>query len=86
MRTSRRRTDFDGKTNGRAESSEHIDKRVGTEEIDAPAEEIADAGLSHAQRLGGRLLFEAASRNELLYLNHEVSPDQQVFGLFAAKS
>jgi hypothetical protein len=51
-----------------------------------PGEEIADARLSHAQGLGGSPLLEAASRDELLYLNHEIRSDQQAFGLLTAKS
>ncbi len=50
---SRRRTDLDGQTNRRTKASEHIDERIGTEEVDTPAEEITDARLRHAQSLGG---------------------------------
>ena len=62
---SRRPANFNGQTNGRAEAGKHIDKRVGSEEIDAPPEKITDAGLRHAQCPGGSLLFEATSRDEL---------------------
>ena len=80
-----RSTNLDGQTNRRSESCEHIDQCIGTKEVDTPPEEITDARLSHAQSLGGRLLLEPTRRNELLYLNHEIRPDQQVFGLLTAK-
>ena len=83
---SRRRANLHDQTNRRTEPSKHIDERIGTEEIDTPAEEIADTRLRHAERLGGSPLFESASRDELLYLDHEVRPDQQMFGLLTAKS
>ena len=73
--SSRRPTNLDGQTNRRTKASEHIDERIGTEEVDTPAEEIADARLRHAQCLGGSLLFEAASHDKLLYRAHRVRHD-----------
>lgn len=35
--------------------------------------------------LGGSPLLKTTRRNELLYLNHEIGPDQQMFGLLTAK-
>ena len=70
---SRRRTNLDGQTNRRTKASEHIDERIGT---DTPAEEIADARLRHTQGFGCSLLLETASQDKLLYLDHEVRPDQ----------
>ena len=52
---SRRRTNLDGQTNRRTKASEHINERIRTEEVDTPAEEIADARLSHAQCLAAVL-------------------------------
>ena len=40
------RTNFNGQTNRRTKSSEHIDECVGTEEINTPPEDIADAQLN----------------------------------------
>ncbi len=45
---SRHLTNLDGQTNRRTKASEHIDERIGTEEVNTPAEKIADARLSHA--------------------------------------
>jgi hypothetical protein len=69
---SRRPTNLDGQPNRCTKSSEPIDRRVGAEEVDLPAEEIADPRLHHAQSLGGSPLLEATSREKLLYLKHEV--------------
>jgi len=63
--------------NRRTKPSQHVDERIGAEEINTPAEEIADARLGHAECLGGSLLLEAASHDELLYLDHEFRPDQR---------
>ncbi len=41
-----------------------------------PAEEIADARLRYTQGSGCSLLLETASQDKLLYLDHEVRPDQ----------
>lgn len=83
---SRRRTNLDGQTNRRTKAGEHIDERIGTEEVNTPAKEIADSGLSHAQSLGGSLLFEPASRDKLLHLDHEIRPDQKMLGFLATES
>jgi hypothetical protein len=45
-------------TNHRTKASEHIDERLGAKEVDTSTQEIADARLRHAQRLGGSPLLE----------------------------
>ena len=75
-------TNLHGQTNRRIEPSQHVDDAS----VLSPLEEIADARLRYTQGSGCSLLFEAASHDELLYLDHEIRPDQQVFGLLTAKS
>src|SRR6266850_464586 len=82
---SRRGVDLHRQTYLRSEPGQHVDQRVRTEQVDTPTEEIADAGLSHTEYLGRCSLFEAAGRDELLHLDHEVRSDQQMLGLLAAK-
>jgi hypothetical protein len=77
---------LDGQPNRRPHTSEHVDERISNEEIDTASEKVAEARLHHAQCLGGSLLLKTTRRNELLYLNHEVSPDQQMLGFLSTKS
>lgn len=59
-RCSGRRAWLDGETHTCSKSSQHIDERIRTEEIDAPAEEIADTRLGHAKHLCCRFLLDTA--------------------------
>ena len=68
-----------------AEAGQYVDQRISTEQVDTPPKEIADARLSHAEDLGCRFLLETARCNELLHLNHEIRPDQEMLGLVVAK-
>src|SRR5713101_6369181 len=80
-----RGADLHRETYLRSEPGQHVDQCVRTEQVDPPTEEIADAGLSHTEYLGRCSLFEAAGRDELLHLDHEVRSDQQMLGLLEAK-
>jgi hypothetical protein len=42
----------DGETDTGSEASQHVDQRVGAEQVDAASEDIADPGLRHAEDLG----------------------------------
>lgn len=77
--------DFYGETYLCPEPGQHIDEGIRAEQVDAPTEKIADAGLSHTDYLGRGFLLEAAGRDEFLHLNHEVRPNQQMFSFLAAK-
>lgn len=68
-----------------AEPGQHVDQRVVTEQVDTPAEEIADTGLGYPDYLGRDTLLETARCDELLHLYHEICANQQMLGLFAAK-
>ncbi len=68
-----------------AKPGQHVDERIRTEEIDPPAEEIADARLGHTEHLRGSSLFEATRSNEFLHLDHEIRSNQQMLSLLAAK-
>ena len=77
--------DFHRETYMCPKPGQYIDERIRAEQVDAPTKEITDAGLSHTEYLGRGFLLEAAGCDEFLHLNHEVRPDQQMLGFFAAK-
>jgi hypothetical protein len=84
-RPSGRRPNLDSQTHHSAEPRQHVDERVHTKQVDPTTEEIADAGLSHAEYLRGWLLLEATGCDKLLQVDHEVRSDQQMLSLLAAK-
>jgi len=43
---------LDRETNTCAEASQHVDQRVGAEQVDAASQEVADARLRHSKDLG----------------------------------
>ncbi len=59
-RQSRYRANLDCQAHRRTEPSQHVDKRVRTEQVDTPAEKIANTGLGYTEYLGRAFLFEAA--------------------------
>ena len=71
MRPSGSRANRDGQVHRRSEPSQHVDKRVRTEQVDPPTEEIADAWLGYTEYLGCVSLFETAGSDELLNLDHQ---------------
>jgi hypothetical protein len=85
MRPSGSRANLDCQAHRRTEPSQHIDKRVRTEQVDPPTEKIANTGLGYIEYLGCISLFEAARRDELLNLDHQIRSDQQMLGLFVPK-
>ena len=69
-----------------ANTSEHVDEGVDAEEVDLSFVEIADAGLSDAEELGGFRLFQTLRFNGLAEVDHQVRADLQVFGFFRGET
>lgn len=66
------------KAHAHAESRQHVDQAVRTEQIDASSEQIADARLSDVQQPSGLDLREFSGGERLLELEQQVGTDQQV--------
>ena len=64
--TSSRWTKLNGQAQRSAKPGQHVDQRIRTEQVNTSTEEIADAGLGHAEYLPSRLLLEATGCDELL--------------------
>lgn len=67
-------------------TSQHADQGIDAEEIDSPADEVADPRLRDTEQLGRFRLGEAAILDELAYGDHESRTDPQVLGFILVEA
>ena len=69
-----------------AEAREHVNQSVGAEQVNPPAEHVADPRLRDAQQFGGLGLRQSSSCDDLLKLNQQVGANQEVLGLVGGEA
>ena len=65
-----------------AQPRQHVNEAIRAEEVDASAQQIADARLRDPKGLGCLGLRQPLRRDHLLQLNHQIGANEQMLGLF----
>lgn len=68
-----------------AQARQHVNEAIRAEEVDASAQQIADARLRDPKGLGCLGLRQTLRRDRLLQLNHQIGANEQVLGLFGGE-
>src|SRR5258708_7375550 len=70
----------------RAEAGQHVNERIGAEQIDSSSQEIADPRLRHVEDLRDLCLLEATRGDHFLELDEQVCTDGKMLRLLARES
>ena len=70
----------DDQPDAHAKPRQHVDQCIGTEQVDATAQEVAYSGLRDPKHFRGLGLLEPSRRDRLLHLNQQVSTNEEVLG------
>jgi hypothetical protein len=61
-----------------AKARQHVNQRIGAEQVDVTTQEITDARLRDPKRLGRFCLLKTPRRDGFLHLNQQISTDDQM--------